>query len=224
MTSTARKTTLAMREEILRAARDHFAHYGFTKATMDEIAGVVGLGKASLYYYFPAKEQLLVAVMVHEHEEFLRHIQEITRGELPAAEKIRVYVRERFAYFGTLLNLSILELRDSSKSKPCLTQAFAELTRRELKVLRSIIDDGNAEGEFEAHPEEKVAAAFLHVLQGLRCRFVRSNPGPKYDVKEYDRLRQEISFVTDLLLAGIEPRVQSRLQRRPHIPTRKISA
>jgi AcrR family transcriptional regulator len=213
-----------MREQILRAARDHFAHFGFGKVTMDEIAGVVGLGKASLYYYFPAKEQLLVAVMVHEHEEFLRHIQSATVGDLPAAEKIRLYVRERFEYFGTLLNLSILELRGSSKSKPLLIAAFSEFAKRELKLVRSILDSGNAGGEFDAHPEEKVAAAFLHVLQGLRCRFLRSNPGPKYDVKEYDRLRQEISFVTDLLLAGIERREQARSQRRTQHSTLKSSA
>ncbi len=40
---------------ILESAQRQFAHYGFSKVTMDEIAQEVGMGKASLYYYFPDK-------------------------------------------------------------------------------------------------------------------------------------------------------------------------
>ena len=43
---------------IVEAARNRFAHYGFSKVTMEEIATDVGMGKASLYYYFPKKEDL----------------------------------------------------------------------------------------------------------------------------------------------------------------------
>ena len=40
-------------KEILEAARSRFAHYGYSKVTMEEIALDVEMGKASLYYYFP---------------------------------------------------------------------------------------------------------------------------------------------------------------------------
>lgn len=48
-------------QAILKAARERFAQFGFNKSTMDEIASDVELGKASLYYYFPAKEDLFRA-------------------------------------------------------------------------------------------------------------------------------------------------------------------
>ena len=56
---------------ILDAARKRFAYYGFSKVTMDEIAADVGLGKASLYYYFPTKEGLFVEVIKDEKSQFL---------------------------------------------------------------------------------------------------------------------------------------------------------
>ena len=40
-------------EAILNAAQRMFGQYGLTKTTMTDIAKEVGMGKASLYYYFP---------------------------------------------------------------------------------------------------------------------------------------------------------------------------
>ena len=47
---------------IIEAARKRFAHYGFSKVTMEEIAADAEMGKASLYYYFPTKEELFSAL------------------------------------------------------------------------------------------------------------------------------------------------------------------
>src|SRR5687768_4545727 len=51
------------REKILEAAYQRFLHYGYSKTTMNEIAGDLSFSKALLYYYFPDKSQLYVAVM-----------------------------------------------------------------------------------------------------------------------------------------------------------------
>jgi TetR/AcrR family transcriptional regulator len=52
-------------KSIIEAAKERFAHFGFSKVTMEEIASDVDLGKASLYYYFPTKEDLFKAVKTH---------------------------------------------------------------------------------------------------------------------------------------------------------------
>ena len=51
------------REKILEAAHDRFLHYGYSKTTMNEIAGDISMSKALLYYYFPDKSELYIAVM-----------------------------------------------------------------------------------------------------------------------------------------------------------------
>lgn len=51
------------RREILEAALGLFAHNGFHGTGMREIARSVGINEASLYHYFPSKEQLLDAVL-----------------------------------------------------------------------------------------------------------------------------------------------------------------
>lgn len=189
---------------ILEAAREQFAHYGFAKVTMDEIAGGIGMGKASLYYYFPTKDELFQAVMVHEHRGFMENIEEMLGQNISAAEKVRAYVSQRFEYFNELLNLNILDFRSSVRTKPILRDMFEGFARQELKVLKKIVREGRDRGEFNVASIEQVAEALLHIMQGLRCRFLRSLEGTRIGDKPYRLLKQEQNFVTDILLKGIQ--------------------
>ena len=60
------------RPQLLDAAACHFAEAGYDAASMREIAAAAGMKAGSMYYYFPSKEDLLVAV----HEEGIRRISE----------------------------------------------------------------------------------------------------------------------------------------------------
>ena len=48
------------REQILKASRRLFTSKGYEQTTMEDIAGRVGLTKATVYNYFPNKESLLI--------------------------------------------------------------------------------------------------------------------------------------------------------------------
>lgn len=195
---------LTTEAQILEAAQRQFAHYGFSKVTMDEIAQDAGMGKASLYYYFPTKENLFQAVIVHEHRHFMASVTARLKENISAADKIRTYVLERYKYFNMLLNLNILDLRSSVKMKPLFNDTFAEFARQELGFLRKLIQEGRARGEFNITSVEKVAQALLHVMQGLRCRFLRGIDRVEADAKDYHELKEELSFVTEIFLRGIK--------------------
>jgi TetR/AcrR family transcriptional regulator len=200
----ARKRPTKTKLSILDAARVQFAHYGYAKVTMDEIAGEVGMGKASLYYYFPTKEDLFQAVMVHEHRGFMENIRAMLEHNISASEKIRAYVLQRFEYFNELLNLNILDFRSSVKTKPVLRDMFEDFARQELKLLQTIVREGRERGEFSVASIEQVAEALLHIMQGLRCRFLRRMEGPRIEAKQYKWLKQEQNFVTEIFLRGIQ--------------------
>lgn len=51
------------RERILETAEDAFAYYGFSGASLQDIADRVGIKKASLFYYFKGKEELYAEVI-----------------------------------------------------------------------------------------------------------------------------------------------------------------
>ncbi|MFA6234551.1 MAG: TetR/AcrR family transcriptional regulator [Bacteroidota bacterium] len=59
------------RQEIINAAREVFAHRGFSAATLDEIAERAEFGKGTLYTYFQSKEELFDTVLADIFDEFL---------------------------------------------------------------------------------------------------------------------------------------------------------
>ncbi len=109
---------------ILDAARKRFAYYGFSKVTMDEIASDVGLGKASLYYYFPTKEGLFVEVIKQEKNQFLSDIQSMIETKTSPCDMIRKYAQLRIQHFRELANLRALQFQQSSESRATFLQLF----------------------------------------------------------------------------------------------------
>jgi len=170
---------------------------------MDEIALDVGLGKASLYYYFPSKENLFQAVVLREQQEFITSIKTMLKGDLSASGRLREYFDQRLDYFNKLLNLNILDLSSSIKMKPAFAGMFQAFAEAELKLLCSIIREGKSSGEFEIHSTEKVARALLHLLQGLRLRYIRSMKELGTQTESQEILHEEVSLVGEIFIRGI---------------------
>ena len=97
---------LEMLDSILGTAQKRFGQYGMAKTTMQEIADDMGISKASIYYYFPDKQQLYMAVIEREHEEFLDMVAETLKALKDPAEMLVQYSSMRLKHIGSMLNLS----------------------------------------------------------------------------------------------------------------------
>src|SRR5437868_12594802 len=64
------------RDKILEASYQRFLHYGYSKTTMNEIAGDLSMSKALLYYYFPDKSELYMAVMRKIAGDYLKQLED----------------------------------------------------------------------------------------------------------------------------------------------------
>lgn len=71
------------REALLDAAVRQFAQQGYDKTSMRDIAALAGMLAGSIYYYFPTKEHLFLAV----HEHAIAHIcDRVRRAMRPEAD------------------------------------------------------------------------------------------------------------------------------------------
>jgi len=77
------------RTSIVEKAREIFAHYGFRKTTMNEIADGVGKRKSSLYYYFDSKEDVYRAVIEKEAETMKEKLLYAVSKEKDPVEMLR---------------------------------------------------------------------------------------------------------------------------------------
>src|SRR5712671_4810006 len=79
--------------EIIEAAARVFAERGFHGATTQDIADVLGIRQASLYYYFPSKEGALELVCLKGVEGFFESAKAIARGPGSARERLGRLIR-----------------------------------------------------------------------------------------------------------------------------------
>jgi TetR/AcrR family transcriptional repressor of mexJK operon len=189
---------------ILQAARRRFAHYGFSKVTMDEIAGDVELGKASLYYYFPTKEELFKSVIFQEQTEFIKKIELLLQNSSTATEKLNEYVEQRLMFSRELSNLGTLSAHSVFDFKAVFRKLYDEFELQEVNLIKNIIDEGKSAGEFISDLPAEYSKVFLHVIHGLKLRFIRHLKEQLMGEEIYKELESEMKIVVAVLINGMK--------------------
>ena len=96
------------REEILDAATTVFAEQGFAVADVQEIADKAGVGKGTVYRYFPSKEELFLAAVDHGMRSLNQAVDAATMDADHPLERIARGVRGYLSFFDE--NPEIVEL------------------------------------------------------------------------------------------------------------------
>jgi TetR/AcrR family transcriptional repressor of mexJK operon len=188
---------------ILAAAQRRFAHYGLAKVTIGEIADDVGMGKATLYYYFPTKEEIFKEVIRKEQDEFLAEMRETLLRKNTAAEKLQTYVESRIRLTRRLLNLGGFVLRSGANSPPGFREMVEAFSAQELETVAAVLSEGKRSGEFSVASPGQLAAMILHVIQGLRLRHVRATQGVSLTPDRSAELEREMRLFVQSVLHGI---------------------
>lgn len=189
---------------IIEAARKRFAHFGFSKVTMDEIATDIDMGKASLYYYFPTKESLFENVIKQEQLEFASEIELIISKKITADNKLIEFVNVRLNFFQKLVNLGTLNVHSFTDTKSIYKKLFTEFEKREIIFINAIINDGIKERIFRPDIDKETASVFIHILQGLRFRVLKNPTELIKNKKLIKELQREMEITVNLILNGIK--------------------
>jgi AcrR family transcriptional regulator len=154
-------------EQILAAARKRFGYYGLAKTTMNEIAGDLCMSKASLYYYFPDKEALFREVIRKEQEAFFRDTEKLFTAPQKAHRLLQVYMIKRQELFRTYVNIHKMKFDHAIQAKPIFSGLIEDFLKREIALVKKIIDAGIRKKEFRRINSGVYARFFVDLLQGL---------------------------------------------------------
>ena len=95
-------------EKILAGAREIFFRHGFGAATTDMVQRAAGVSKSTVYFYFPSKDALFVAVV---RAECAKLIENIHRERVPARSPRETLLNIGLRLFETILAPPILALQ-----------------------------------------------------------------------------------------------------------------
>lgn len=190
---------------IISAAGTRFALYGFSKVSMEEIATDVGMGKASLYYYFPTKESVFQAVIIEEMNEFLKETEKTLKSEMTASKKIIELVQNRFVFIQKFLNLGALTVYSFHDPNSIYKKYLAVFEEKELEFTNAVIKEGQINGEFSENIDPKAGITLVHTLHGLRVRAIKRYilpPGMNFP-EAIDELQEEMNILVEIFIKGI---------------------
>lgn len=153
---------------IMDAAAKVFADRGFHGAATQDIADVLGIRQASLYYYFPSKEVALEEVCLRGVEGFLEQAIAVAGAAGNAREKIERIIRahltplgHRRSYVRTFLNERQFLPTESRRRIGRLSRAYERL-------IEDILKTGAQHNEFRRDLDCRLAAlALLGMLNAV---------------------------------------------------------
>lgn len=147
------------REAVLAEAETLFRQKGYGNTSMADIAKATGLLKGSLYYYFPSKEDLALAILARVGEGLRKAVVERAHDDRrPASERWREIMNATRAYFletrGCLMGHMGLELAEAALPIADRIRAFFE---EWTEALAHVLETAYAPEEARRLAEDTVA-------------------------------------------------------------------
>jgi AcrR family transcriptional regulator len=143
--------------EIIEAAARVFAERGFHGATTQDIADVLGIRQASLYYYFPSKEGALELVCLQGVGGFYEAAKVIAAGGGGAADKLARLIKSHLSPLTDRSDFVRVFLNERQHLPAESRRRIGKLSRGLERVFEDVLKDGVRRGEFRSDLDTRLA-------------------------------------------------------------------
>lgn len=192
--------------EIIDAAARVFAERGYHGASTQDIADVLGIRQASLYYYFPSKEVALEQVCMLGVEGFVERANAVAAADAPAAARIRGLIASHLAPLGDRRDYVQVFLRERGHLPDDSRRRVGRLSRRLERIIESVFSAGIEAGEFRADLDPRIATLALLGMCNAVPAWLQVEPSATVE-------RVADAFAS-LVLEGARPRPAPARRRR----------
>lgn len=150
-----------LRQKIMDVAWDLFYQKGYVKTTVGDIIEAAGTSKGGFYYYFKAKDELLNSLYSFFDREYERFYCTIDKS-LHCVTQLRVLCQCVFYFIEGHVKPELLAELYRSQLANKTQENFLSPDRYYLKIVKSIISEGQARGEIR--DDLTVDALAHHIL------------------------------------------------------------
>ena len=135
--------------QILEAALDAFARYGYKKTTLDDVASALDMTKGNLYLYFQNKKDLYEKTVAFALRRWQGKVAEAAARVDDPSERFMVLGRKAFEYIEADGRLrAVLERDPTIFPLSPADDRFAEINRDSIEMLAGVIRRGVEAGRF----------------------------------------------------------------------------
>ena len=130
----------------MRAARHEFLEHGVKATPLRAIARRARTNLGMIYYYFPTKEDLFLAVIEEPYAKIVDSVGAVLAGTQPVRERLRNLFRRIAAATPDEAETFRLVVSEGLKSPELRSKVFARVWRGHLPIVFRALEDGKREG------------------------------------------------------------------------------
>ncbi len=147
----------ATREKLISEATRVIRHRGFINTSINDLVAAAGVKKGSLYFHFPGKDELGLAVLERARERFLEFFAESLQGPTPGEamqnffDAVVAYHKRQGFVGGCIFGNTALEMGDGNEHfRALVDRVFQEMSARFQEVLLAAQQSGQVRNDLSA--------------------------------------------------------------------------
>lgn len=154
------------RRRIIDAAAALTQEHGLAGLTMAGLAERAGIGRATLYKYFPDIEHVLMAHLETEFSEFTAELHRRIAQESEPLARMRAYVETTLHYFASQQHRTGSASFSAGSLSPKVESSLGTHLSALHEPLHAVLTDGVASGAFRADLDPRMHAWLVFALLG----------------------------------------------------------
>ena len=182
-------------ETIYSAALAVFADFGYKKATLEDIAGRIGMTKGNLYTYAKSKEDLYRQTVSNAMVKWQSMVRERVEREPDVKQQFLVMCFKAVAYLSLHDDLRRVLVRDPDIFPMFPAEdPYFEINQASVEMIRRILARGMAEGKFRQVDLNKIPEIIFSIYKMFIIRL--------YIKEEKKEIQQMFEETVELLTTG----------------------
>jgi AcrR family transcriptional regulator len=153
-------------EAVIRAAALEFSRKGFHNTSLDDIAGVLGVTKPTIYYYVQSKEQLLFECFRAGLERISEGLRRVEDSPAPARERLTEVIRQYALAVASEFGWCMVRAEDQDLG-PELGTHIKKLKAQIDRGIRRLLESGIRDGSIEPCNTKMTAFAMAGALNWI---------------------------------------------------------
>ncbi len=183
-----------VREQVIQAARQIFARYGYKKTALDDIAKESRKGKSTIYYYFKSKDDIFKAVIDAEAEIRRKTIEDQIREIDDPKQKLKTYIYVRMRTLKMVVNYYEAIKNDLLDQLYFVDNLRTEHFEAEIDLIKNMFLEGIEKGEYTIQNPELTAKTIVTALHGFEVPFITKNLSDEELQKAVDEMLNILFF------------------------------
>jgi TetR/AcrR family transcriptional regulator, cholesterol catabolism regulator len=188
---TTRRTVSQRRRapQIIEAAARVFAERGFHGATTQDIADVLGIKQASLYYYFSSKEATLELVCLKGVEGFFDSAKAIAARPESAHKRLTLLINSHLSPLIDRPDFVKVFLNERRHLPRESRRRIGRWSRGIERIFEEVIREGVSKGEFRSDLDPRLATlAILGMCNATSSWHRKENVGIAHIARKFAQL------------------------------------